>query len=116
MMNRLLRTVVLTPLAVSPLLLGPAVTAYAAPAAPAAAAAAAVHQAAPGHSAAARSGATAGTDPDAQYDKGFRKGFQAVRADCGAEPPRDLPYLGPDYRKGYEDGAALAAKTFCGGG
>lgn len=103
-MNRLLRTAVLTPLAALPLLLGPALTAHAAPAAP------------PSASATAFITATAtATVGDDQYEKGFKKGFQAVKADCGAKPPNDLRELDPDYQKGYEAGAALAAKTFCGG-
>ncbi|GLX17793.1 MULTISPECIES: hypothetical protein [Streptomyces] len=101
-MNGLFRTAVLTPLAAATLLLGPAAAAQAVPAA-----------ASFGVTAA---GVTAaGADGDAQYDKGFRKGFQAVKADCGAKPPTGLRELDADYQRGYANGAALAAKTFCGG-
>ncbi|MFE1554681.1 hypothetical protein ACFW6V_06770 [Streptomyces sp. NPDC058734] len=116
-MNRLLRTAVLTPLAAAPLLLGPAVAAHAVPAAtPFGVTAFGVTARAVAAGARAPEVVRpAGTDGDAQYDKGFRKGFQAVKADCGAEPPNDLRELDPDYQRGYANGAALAAKTFCGG-
>ncbi|MGE7389637.1 hypothetical protein ACQKM2_29600 [Streptomyces sp. NPDC004126] len=109
-MNRLLRTAVLTPLAAVPLLLGPAVAARALPGAPAA-----VPCAVAAGARAAEGEGPAASDGDAQYDKGFRKGFQAVKADCGAKPPKDLGELDPGYQRGYANGAALAAKTFCGG-
>ncbi|EFL17326.1 hypothetical protein [Streptomyces sp. C] len=109
-MNRLLRTAVLTPLAAAPLLLGPVAASHAVPGAPAAGsyAVAAGARAPEGDRA-------AGTGGDEQYDKGFRKGFQAVKADCGAKPPNDLRELDADYQRGYANGAALAARTFCGG-
>ncbi|MFD0354989.1 hypothetical protein ACFVHW_14820 [Streptomyces sp. NPDC127110] len=171
MRNKLLRIAALTPLAASPLLLGPAVAAHAVSAAPAASC-----DVRPGYDpkpynwaingsgfpgttvavtgdngysnssvtvtngAVRLSGLTAGhytvggvactggaapegtgtgtdqgADAKAQYDKGFRKGFQAIRADCAAKPPKTLGDVDPNWQKGYDAGAALAAKTFCGG-
>ncbi|MFD9355496.1 hypothetical protein [Streptomyces sp. NPDC060031] len=60
-------------------------------------------------------GTDAGADAKVQYDKGFQKGFQAVRASCSADPPKTLGEVDPNWQKGYDAGAALAAKTFCGG-
>ncbi|AZM90909.1 hypothetical protein [Streptomyces sp. W1SF4] len=109
-MNRLSRTAVLAPLAAAPLLLGPVAAAHAVPDAPAAASYAVTAGAR-----APEGERVAGADGDAQYDKGFRKGFAAVKADCGAKPPNDLRSLDADYQRGYANGAALAARTFCGG-
>ncbi|WP_147420008.1 hypothetical protein [Streptomyces sp. WM6372] len=60
-------------------------------------------------------GTGTGEDAKVQYDKGFQKGFQAIRASCAAKPPQTLGEVDPNWQKGYDSGAALAAKTFCGG-
>ncbi|WP_405978831.1 hypothetical protein [Streptomyces sp. NBC_00158] len=172
MRNKFLRIAVLTPLAVSPLVLGPTVMAHAAPAAPTAGTcevikgygkppnewavqgkgftedvvsvkgdngysnpdykptkgSVAIGSVPAGHYTVGGVTCTGGTDPvktgtdtgtdadaKAQYDKGFQKGFQAIRAQCGAKPPQNLAQVDPNWQKGYDAGAALAAKTFCGG-
>ncbi|MFF0214129.1 hypothetical protein [Streptomyces vinaceus] len=61
------------------------------------------------------SGTDPGKDPKAQYDMGFQKGFQAIRNSCTATQPKTLTEIDPNYQKGYDNGAALAAKRFCGG-
>ncbi|MFE2478351.1 hypothetical protein [Streptomyces sp. NPDC059389] len=55
-----------------------------------------------------------GADAKAQYDKGFQKGFQAIRGSCSAKPPQTLGEVDPNWQKGYDNGAALATKAFCG--
>ncbi|MEV6576801.1 hypothetical protein AB0M92_01390 [Streptomyces sp. NPDC051582] len=60
-------------------------------------------------------GTDTGKDPKAQYDAGFQKGFQAIKNNCTAVMPKTLTQVDPNYQKGYDNGAALAAKTFCGG-
>lgn len=51
----------------------------------------------------------------AEYDKGFQAGFRAVKADCQAKPPQTALPPDQNWTDGYNAGAALAAKTFCGG-
>ncbi|MFE2552416.1 hypothetical protein ACFXGI_28260 [Streptomyces sp. NPDC059355] len=60
-------------------------------------------------------GTDTGADAKAQYDKGYQKGFQTIRGSCSAKPPQTLGEVDPSWQKGYDNGAALAAKTFCGG-
>ncbi|MFD8980163.1 hypothetical protein [Streptomyces sp. NPDC059564] len=60
-------------------------------------------------------GTDTGADAKVQYDKGFQKAFQAIRASCTATQPKTLGEVDPNWQKGYDAGAALAAKTFCGG-
>ncbi|MFK0043147.1 hypothetical protein ACIQU4_03420 [Streptomyces sp. NPDC090741] len=145
MMNRLVRIAVLAPLAASPLVLGPTVprptprrrhdtlavtsdNGSSVPAAKVTAGSVRVSALAPGHytvggvactggaePAKDGTGTDTGADAKAQYDKGFQKGFQAIRASCTAEPPKTLGQVDPNWQKGYDSGAALAAKTFCGG-
>ncbi|WP_327133392.1 hypothetical protein OG311_23955 [Streptomyces sp. NBC_01343] len=59
-------------------------------------------------------GTDTGADAKAQYDKGFQKGFQTIRGSCSAKPPQTLGEVDPNWQKGYDNGAALAAKSFCG--
>ncbi|MFJ3880738.1 hypothetical protein ACIPW5_25170 [Streptomyces sp. NPDC090077] len=51
-----------------------------------------------------------------EYDKGYRSGFQAVKDNCQAKPPQTAVPPDQNWTDGYNAGAALAAKTFCGGG
>ncbi|MFD7080423.1 hypothetical protein [Streptomyces sp. NPDC059918] len=60
-------------------------------------------------------GTDTGKDAKAQYDAGFRKGFQTIKDSCGAQQPRTLNQVDPNWQEGYDKGAALAAKRFCGG-
>ncbi|MCC0096253.1 hypothetical protein K7B10_15955 [Streptomyces flavotricini] len=55
-----------------------------------------------------------GADAKAQYAKGFQKGFQTIRGSCSAKPPQTLGEIDPNWQKGCDNGAALAAKSFCG--
>ncbi|MET8630640.1 hypothetical protein ABZW30_44290 [Kitasatospora sp. NPDC004669] len=48
-----------------------------------------------------------------QYKRGFRDGFKAIKQDCKSKPPQGLTAVDPNYQKGFDAGAALAAKTFC---
>ncbi|MGW8784114.1 hypothetical protein ACWGNM_39465 [Streptomyces sp. NPDC055796] len=59
-------------------------------------------------------GTDTGADAKVQYDKGYQKGFQTIRGNCSAKPPQTLGEVDPNWQKGYDNGAALAAKTFCG--
>ncbi|MFI6145135.1 hypothetical protein [Streptomyces sp. NPDC051109] len=63
---------------------------------------------------ATKDGTDTGTDAKAEYDKGFQKGFQTIRGNCSAKPPQALNEVDPNWQKGYDNGAALAAKSFCG--
>ncbi|MFD9378748.1 hypothetical protein ACFWBH_24965 [Streptomyces sp. NPDC059999] len=56
-----------------------------------------------------------GTDSaKTEYDKGFRTGFQTIKDSCNATQPKTLT-TDPNWQTGYDNGTALAAKTFCGG-
>ncbi|MFI6149911.1 hypothetical protein [Streptomyces sp. NPDC051109] len=56
-----------------------------------------------------------GTDStNTEYDKGFKSGFQAIKDNCAAKQPNGLGQTDPNWQSGYDNGAALAAKTFCG--
>ncbi|MCX5379344.1 hypothetical protein [Streptomyces sp. NBC_00091] len=55
------------------------------------------------------------TNAKAEYDKGYRQGFQAIKANCEAKPPKTALPPDQNWTDGYNAGAALAAKTFCGG-
>ncbi|WP_330458683.1 hypothetical protein OIB37_18365 [Streptomyces sp. NBC_00820] len=52
-------------------------------------------------------------DARAQYRKGFSDGFSAIRANCGAKPPKNANKADPNYERGFKDGAKLAANRFC---
>ncbi|MFF4097930.1 hypothetical protein [Streptomyces sp. NPDC001903] len=59
-------------------------------------------------------GTDTGANAKAEYDKGYQKGFQTIRGNCSAKPPQTLGEVDPNWQKGYDNGAALAAKSFCG--
>ncbi|MEU6216596.1 hypothetical protein ABZ845_03605 [Streptomyces sp. NPDC047022] len=63
-------------------------------------------------------GAKTGTgekkDAKKQYKKGFSDEFATIRKNCAGKLPQGLTAVDPNYEKGFNDGAALAAKTFCG--
>ncbi|MFJ8649056.1 hypothetical protein ACIRNI_23410 [Streptomyces sp. NPDC093546] len=48
-----------------------------------------------------------------QYRKGHTDGFNAIKKNCNAKTPKNLTALDPNYEKGYNAGAKLAADKFC---
>ncbi|MFI1148856.1 hypothetical protein [Streptomyces sp. NPDC020817] len=143
MRNKLLRIAVLIPLAASPLVLGPTVPAHPAAAAPAAGTCHVTNGCAPPPNTWAINGSgftgdtvavkgdngcskpaakvtngsvREGAVPQGHYTyaKGFQKGFQTIRGSCSAKPPQTLGEVDPNWQKGCDNGAALAAKSFCG--
>ncbi|MFE2547847.1 hypothetical protein ACFXGI_04735 [Streptomyces sp. NPDC059355] len=120
-MKQRVRMAVLAPLTVSPLPLGPAASAHAAaapPRVPAATCAVSDELSYGGGSQlkVTGSGFYAGKTVTVKGDNGYRTGFEGVKANCSAKQPNTLGEVDPNWQKGYDNGAALAAKTFCGGG
>ncbi|MGW7064807.1 hypothetical protein ACWGHM_40835 [Streptomyces sp. NPDC054904] len=58
---------------------------------------------------------TEGDDAKAEYDKGFQFAFQQIKANCQATQPKTTGEVDPNWQKGYDKGAELAANTFCKG-
>ncbi|MES9523836.1 hypothetical protein [Streptomyces capoamus] len=49
-----------------------------------------------------------------QYAAGYKAGYAAMKNDCDVRDLQRVP-VGDTFRKGFEDGAAAARKTFCSG-